>query len=141
MSDDAPSLDAVLNRLLETFAAGGHCDQAHEQFRQVLHSLVMRSGYDERKARLLEINLLGSLSGWVEFVLAEQAAGRNAVPDFARHLKRVFLVHCRQHKVDPDTAVRMAIELATAIMDLALSFRRHLNLPAGDAPPTSDSFL
>ncbi|MCX7933833.1 MAG: hypothetical protein N3A66_01075, partial [Planctomycetota bacterium] len=117
MAEAEPSLDAVLSRLLAAFAAGGRCDQAHEQFRQTLRAILARSGYDERKIRLIEINLLGSLSGWMEFVLAEQAAGRNAVPDFARHLKRVFLVHCRQHQIEPEIAVQMAIELATAIMD------------------------
>jgi len=141
MAETDPSLDAVLNRLLAAFASGGRCDQAHEQFRQTLRAILERHGYDKRKTRLLEINLLGSLSGWIEFVLAEQEAGRNVVSDFARHLKRVFLVHCRQHRVEPEVAIKMAIELATAIMDLALTFRRYLKLPAGDAPQMPDSDL
>ncbi|MDR2391550.1 MAG: hypothetical protein LBE84_07730, partial [Planctomycetota bacterium] len=70
----------------------------------------------------------GNLSGWMEFILEERRLGNNLIPDFARCLRTSFLAHCRERKTDPDEAVAMSIELATAIMDLACAFRRQLSI-------------
>ena len=134
MDSPAVSLDHALARILDAFQTNSRLDHAHDQIRQVLRQILRQRNYDEARLRLLEVNLFGSLSGWMEFVLDERLAGRNAVPDFARHLQRAFLSHCRQYQIEPEIAVGMAVELATSIMDLALSFRKHLHLPldAGD---------
>lgn len=83
--------------------------------------------------RLLEVNLLGNISGWMEFVLEERRQGRNMVPDFARHLRTAFLAHCREQQTTPDEAVSMSVELATSIMDLACAFRRQFSIGSGGA--------
>ena len=77
---------------------------------------------------MLEVNLFGSLSRWMEFLLEEPAKGRDAVPDFARHLRRAFLAHCREHGVSPEVASNMVVELANSFMDLAVTYRKRLNL-------------
>ena len=130
MDPASESLDQTLAGILDGFEKHHRLDHSHDQIRQILRQILSRRGHGEAQVRLLEVNLFGSLSGWMEFILDERVAGRDAVPDFARHLRRAFLSHCRQRQIEPDTAVRMAIELATSIMDLALSFRKHLHLPA-----------
>lgn len=63
----------------------------------------------------------------MESVLGPREAGKNAIPDFARNLRQAFFVHCRDHKVEPEAAVRMAMEPASGIMDLTANFRKHLH--------------
>jgi len=75
---------------------------------------------------LLEINVLGGLAGWMEYVIENRLRGRDAVPDFARVLRHVFVAHCRRHEAPPEMAFNMAMELATALLDSALLFKRHL---------------
>jgi hypothetical protein len=129
MSDQPPeSMDAALDAWVERFRHTKRCDNAAEEFRALLRRRIEGAGLDGREARLLELNLLGSVSAWMEFSISERAAGHNVVPDFARHLSNAFLAHCRAQRIDPEVAVGMAVELATAIMSTACGFRRHLNL-------------
>jgi hypothetical protein len=122
------SLDAALDEILRQFAENSRLDFAHERMEKALRRRLGEQGYDERVQHLLLANLFGSLSGWMEFLLTEKAAGRDAVPDFARLLRRAFLSHCRQHDMPAEEAISMAVELASVIMDLAIGFRRHLSL-------------
>ena len=89
--------------------------------------------------RLLEVNLLGSVSGWMEYALEERSRQHNVVPDFARHLRTAFLAHCREHHTDPNEAVGMSVELATAIMELACAFRRQLSIGSGGGAPQDEA--
>jgi hypothetical protein len=102
-----------------------------ETIRAALRDRLVHAGFEEQQIRLLEVNMLGNISGWMEYVLEERRGGKNAVPDFARHLRTAFFAHCREHNTTPDEAVAMAIELATAIMELAGSFRRQFSIASG----------
>ena len=129
------SLDQAIDRVIARFRERGRIDMGPEIIRAALRDRLAHAGFAEQEMRLLEVNLLGNVSGWMEFVLEERHHGRNMVPDFARHLRTAFLAHCREHKTDPDEAVGMSIELATAIMDLACAFRRQLSIASGGATP------
>lgn len=122
------SLDQAIDRVIARFRERGRIDMGPEIIRAALRDRLAYAGFGESEMRLLEVNLLGSISGWMEFALEERRGGRNVVPDFARHLRTAFLAHCREHKTSPDEAVAMSIELATAIMDLACAFRRQLSI-------------
>lgn len=122
------SMDKAVDRIIARFRERGRIDMGPEVIRAALRDRLVHSGFEEQEMRLLEVNLLGNVSGWMEFVLEERRHGRNMVPDFARHLRMAFLAHCREHKTDPDEAVAMSIELATAIMDLACAFRRQFTI-------------
>ncbi len=128
ITQGASGLDDTLNEILEHFKNSNRLDHAHEQFREALREQLRQRGFPQEQLRLMEVNLFGSLSGWLEFILEERTAGRDAVPDFARHLRRAFLAHCRDYKVEPDVAIQMVVELANTFMDLAISYRKRLNL-------------
>ncbi|MCC8116959.1 MAG: hypothetical protein LIP18_07415 [Planctomycetes bacterium] len=130
------SLDQAVDRIVARFNERGRIDMGPETIRAALRDRLSHAGFEERSMRLLEVNLLGNISGWMEFALEERRAGRNVVPDFARHLRTSFLAHCREHKTPPDEAIAMSIELATAIMELAGSFRRQLTIGAGGVEGT-----
>jgi hypothetical protein len=125
------SLDQAVDRIVQRFRERGRVDMGPETVRAALRDRLSRAGFADAEMRLLEVNLLGSISGWMEFALEERREGRNVVPDFARHLRTSFLAHCREHKTSPDEAIAMSIELATAIMDLASSFRRQFSVAGG----------
>lgn len=125
------SLDKAIDRVIGRFRERGRIDMGPEVIRAALRDRLSHAGFEEQEMRLLEVNLLGNVSGWMEFVLEERRHGRNVVPDFARHLRMAFLAHCREHKTNPDEAVAMSIELATAIMDLACAFRRQFSIASG----------
>ena len=112
----APGLDTTLGEILKRFEDSSRLDHAHEIFRETLRAQLLQRGYPQDQLRLMEVNLFGSLSGWIEFILEEREAGRDAVPDFAHHLRRAFLVHCRDYKVEPDAAIQMVVELANTFM-------------------------
>lgn len=128
------SLDETLDGILDEFLEDHRLDRAHERLRESLRLRLTARGAAPEMLQLLEVNLFGSLSGWMDFLIAEHRAGRDAVPSFARHLKHAFLAHCREHTTPPEDAVRIALELANAIMDIAIAFRRHLNLPENGGP-------
>lgn len=130
------SIDQAVDRVITRFRERGRIDMGPEIIRAALRDRLTHAGFEEQEMRLLEVNLLGNISGWMEYVLEERRSQRNMVPDFARHLRTAFLAHCREHKVDPDEAVGMSIELATAIMDLALAFRRQFTIGAETADKT-----
>ena len=136
------SLDQAVDRIINRFRERGRIDMGPETVRAALRDRLSHAGFEERQMRLLEVNLLGSISGWMEFALEERRSGRNVVPDFARHLRTSFLAHCREHQTSPDEAIAMSIELATAIMELASSFRRQLSVggsvTGGDAAETQE---
>lgn len=131
------SLDDALDRVIARFRERGRIDMGPEVMRAALRDKLERVGFKEQEMRLLEVNLLGGISGWMEFVLEERRHGRNMVPDFARHLRTAFFAHCRENKTDPAEAVAMSIELATAIMELACAFRRQFNIGSG-GPSAAD---
>lgn len=122
------SIDAAFDEILDRFKSSGRLDHAHDLIRGALRDRLLANGIDESLLRLLEVNFLGSLSGWMEFALDEKLAGRDVVPDFARHLRRGFISHAREHDVQPEMAIAMAIELSSSIMNLACDFQRHMNL-------------
>jgi hypothetical protein len=134
---DAAGLDATADEILDRFDASQRLDRAHEQLRIALGEKLRGRGYEEAQIRLLAVNLFGSLSGWMEFILDERNKGRDAVPDFARHMRRAFLSHCREHAIEPSDAIRMVVELANTFMDLAVGFRNRLHL--GDTETAADA--
>ncbi len=127
------SIDQAVDRIVSRFRERGRIDMGPETVRAALRDRLSHAGFVEPEMRLLEVNMLGNISGWMEFVLEERRAGRNVVPDFARHLRTSFLAHCREHHTPPEEAIAMSIELATAIMELASSFRRQLSIGSGGA--------
>ncbi len=133
------SLDQAVDRIVARFNERGRIDMGPETIRAALRDRLSHAGFEDQSMRLLEVNLLGNISGWMEFALEERRAGRNVVPDFARHLRTSFLAHCREHKTPPDEAIAMSIELATAIMELAGSFRRQLTIGAGGVEGSTQS--
>jgi hypothetical protein len=137
------SLDQAVDRVVTRFRERGRIDMGPETVRAALRDRLAHAGFESEQIRLLEVNLLGGISGWMEFALEERREGRNVVPDFARHLRNSFLAHCREHKTAPDEAIAMSIELATAIMDLASSFRRQFSVAGGqtsvDAPAAGEA--
>lgn len=141
LSTPPVSLDQAIDRVIARFRERGRIDMGPEVIRAALRDRLTHAGFAEQEMRLLEVNLLGNVSGWMEFVLEERRLGRNMVPDFARHLRTAFLAHCREHKTDPDEAVAMSIELATAIMELACAFRRQFSIGSGGSgqPAADDS--
>lgn len=122
------NLDDTLETVLKQFRETGRMDHAHDAMHDSLRARLREAGFSEPQLRLLEVNLFGSLSGWMQYVLEERQQGRDAVPDFARLLRRSFLAHCRDLEVDPQEALRMVLELANELMGLAGSFQRHLHL-------------
>jgi hypothetical protein len=122
------SLDQAIDRVIARFRERGRIDMGPEIIRAALRDRLARAGFEEREMRLLEVNLLGNISGWMEYVLEERRFGRNMVPDFARHLRTAFLAHCREHKTDPEEAIAMSVQLATSIMELACAFRRQFSI-------------
>ncbi len=127
-------LDGTLETVLERFVESRRLDRAHEDLRAALHARLSRGEFTPWEQRILEVNLFGSLSGWMDFLVKERQAGRDAVPDFARHLRRAFLTHCREGNLDAGEAVGMAVALAQEIMGIAVGFRKHLGLPE-ETPP------
>ncbi len=125
------SLDQAVDRVVTRFRERGRIDMGPETVRAALRDRLACAGFEDEQIRLLEVNLLGSISGWMEFALEERREGRNIVPDFARHLRTSFLAHCREHRTSPDEAIAMSIELASAIMELASSFRRQFSVAGG----------
>ena len=132
------SIDQAIDRVVARFRERGRIDMGPEIIRAALRDRLSHAGFQEREMRLLEVNLLGSVSGWMEYALEERVRRHNVVPDFARHLKTAFLAHCREHHTDPNEAISMSIELATAIMDLAGAFRRQLSIASGGGSPQED---
>jgi hypothetical protein len=122
------SLDQAIDRIIARFRERGRIDMGPEIIRAALRDRLAKAGFEEREMRLLEVNLLGNISGWIEFMLEERRLGRNMVPDFARHLRTAFLAHCREHKFDLAEASAMPVELAAAILELACAFRRQLSI-------------
>jgi len=120
------SLDETVDGILAAYRESGRLDGASERLRGALRQRLSGSGIDSGVSAVLELNILGSLAAWAEFVLEEKRHGRNRVPDFARDLRHIFIAHCRQQEIEPKVAVDIAMELATAILDLALAFQRHL---------------
>ena len=127
------SLDDALERVVRRFREAGRIDMGPEVLRAALRDRLNSEGFSESEIRLLEVNLMGSISGWMEFILEERRSGRNVVNDFARHLRTAFLAHCREHKVEPEEAVAMSIELASAIMELACAFKRQLSFGSANS--------
>jgi hypothetical protein len=130
------SLDHTLEIILERFVESRRLDRAHEDLRAALHRRFETADFSPWERRILEVNLFGSLSGWMDFLVKERQAGRDAVPDFARHLRRAFLAHCREGSLDPGEAVGMAVALAQEIMQIAVGFRRHLGLTGEEMEET-----
>jgi hypothetical protein len=124
------SVDEVLDDIILSYRATSRIDGASERVRKALHSRLRWREIDDAQIRLFEVNVLENLSSWIEFVIEENGKGRNRIPDFARNLQHVFIAHCRQHQLDPTVALSMAVELATAIIDTALSFKRLLRIEA-----------
>lgn len=131
------SIDQAVDRIIARFRERGRIDMGSETVRAALRDRLAHNGFEEQQIRLLEVNMLGNISAWMEFALEERKVGHNVIPDFARHLRTAFLAHCREHNVTPDEAVGMSIELATAIMGLASSFRRQFSIASG--VPASDT--
>ncbi|MDR0361315.1 MAG: hypothetical protein LBJ46_01290 [Planctomycetota bacterium] len=127
------SIDQAFDRIVARFRERGRIDMGSEVIRAALRDRLAHSGFSDREMRLLEVNLMGNLSGWMEFILEERMHQHNVIPDFVRHLRTAFLAHCRERHTSPDEAVGLAIELATAIMELACAFRRQFSVAAGSA--------
>lgn len=138
INSEPASLDQAVDRIIARFRERGRIDMGPETVRAALRDRLSHAGFSEPEMRLLEVNLLGSISGWMEFALEQRRNGDNVVPDFARHLRTSFLAHCREHNTSPEEAIGMSIELATAIMGMASSFRRQFSVAGGvplpDAP-------
>ncbi|MCC8190223.1 MAG: hypothetical protein LIP77_06235, partial [Planctomycetes bacterium] len=100
-NSEPASLDQAIDRVIERFKERGRIDMGPETIRAALRDRLLHAGFEESQMRLLEVNLLGNISGWMEFVLEERRNGRNVVSDFARHLRTAFLAHCRDHKTAP----------------------------------------
>lgn len=124
------SIDQAVDRIISRFRERGRVDMGSETIRAALRDRLSHAGFAEEDMRLLEVNMLGNISGWMELAIEERRQGRDVVPDFARHMRTAFLAHCREHRVAPDEAIAMSIELATSIMELAGSFRRQLSIGA-----------
>lgn len=140
-SEQAPepaSIDQAIDRVIARYRERGRIDMGPEIIRAALRDRLAHAGFEGQQLHLLEVNLLGNLSGWMEFILQERIEGRNFIPDFARHLRTAFLEHCREHKTVPDDAVAMSIELATAIMELACAFRRQFSIASSSIPTQED---
>ncbi len=133
LQTEPASIDQAVDRIVSRFRERGRIDMGSETVRAALRDRLAHAGFEEQQQRLLEVNMLGNISGWMEFALEERKAGRNVIPDFARHLRTSFLAHCREHHTPPDVAIAMSIELATAIMELASSFRRQFSIGSGGA--------
>lgn len=127
------SIDQAVDRIISRFRERGRIDMGSETIRAAVRDRLSHAGFEEQQMRLLEVNLLGNISGWMEFALEERARGHNVIPDFARHLRTSFLAHCREKQTTPDEAVNMSIELASSIMELAASFRRQFAIASGTA--------
>ncbi|MDR1611864.1 MAG: hypothetical protein LBT97_03660 [Planctomycetota bacterium] len=125
------SIDQAFDRIVARFRERGRIDMGSEVIRAALRDRLAHSGFRDHEMRLLEVNLLGNLSGWMEYILEERARQHNVIPDFARHLRTAFLAHCRERHTTPDEAIGLAIELATAIMELACAFRRQFSIASG----------
>ena len=135
------SLDGTVDTILDVFDRTYRLDKGQVRVREALQQRFRDRGYDEARCRMLEVNLLGSLNGWMDFVLQEKAKGEDAVPDFARHLKRAFLSHCRARGTGPQEAFDMACRLASALMDVAAGFQKHMDLESeseGPLPPADE---
>jgi len=133
------SIDAALDQIIAAYRATARMDGAGAKLRQSLHARLRAHGIDEQQLRLLEVNMLENLSAWVELVIAENLQGRNRIPDFARNLQHVFIEHCRQHRLKPEAALAMAIELATAIIDTTLTFKQLLRIEGNGHGPDQAS--
>ena len=129
----AVSVDEALDRILEKYRKTGRTEMASEAIRATFRDRLTHAGFAGRDLHLLEANLLGNVSGWIEFALEERAQGRNIIPDAVRQFRTVFLAHCRQQRVNPDDALAMAIELATAVMEMACAFRRQFTIGSGSS--------
>ncbi len=125
------SVDQAVDRIITRFRERGRVDMGSETIRAALRDRLFHAGFEDQEVRLLEVNMLGNISSWMELAIEERRQGRDVVPDFARHMRTAFLAHCREHSVAPDDAIAMSIELATSIMELAGSFRRQLSIGAG----------
>ncbi len=133
------SIDQAVDRVIARFRERGRIDMGPEIIRAALRDRLQHAGFQEQEIRLLEVNLLGGISGWMEFALEERKVNHNVVPDFARHLRNAFLAHCREQQADLNDAVAMSIELATAIMGLACAFRRQFSVASGSGAPVEET--
>lgn len=128
LDSDLTSMDQALDRFIARYRERGRVELGSELLRAALRDRLEHEGFTINQMQLLEVNLLGGISGWMEFVLQERQEGRDRIPDFVRHLRTAFFSHCREHKIDPDEAVKMSLELASAIMEMACAFRRQLTI-------------
>ena len=110
------SLDKTLDQLLEQYEKTQRMDNGYEMMQAALMGNLLARGYRPPLLHALELNIMGSLGGWVDFLLAERMAGRDRVNDFARHLRHAFMAHCEQHKIDTQTAVLLNLRMANAIL-------------------------
>ncbi len=110
------SLDRALEQLVQEFEKTQRMDSGYEVMQAALMANLLARGYKPPLLHALELNLMGSLGGWVDFLLAERVAGRDRMQDFARHLRRAFLAHCEQHKIDSATATLLTVRMADAIL-------------------------
>ncbi|MCC8181127.1 MAG: hypothetical protein LIP23_09500 [Planctomycetes bacterium] len=128
MGSEPVSIDDAIDRIITRFRERGRIEMGPEIIRAALRDRLAREGFADHDMSLSEGNLLGSVSVCREYLREERRRGHNSGPDFARQLRTAFLAHCREHQTLPEEAVSMSIELATAIMDLALAFRRQFSI-------------
>lgn len=115
------SLDGALELLLNEFDKTKRLDNGYEVLQSVLMGNLLSRGYKPPLLYALELNLMGSLGGWVDFLISERVAGRDRIQDFARHLRRAFLAHCEQHEIDSATATLLTVRMANAILGASTS--------------------
>jgi len=122
------NLDTAMELALQQYQQTGRLDHVNEQLRAIVQQRLKQEKLSGEQQLLVEINLFNNLAAWIEYVVQQRQAGKNRVPDFARNLRHEFISQCRQQQLEPAVAVSMAINLATALMDIALTFQRHLGL-------------
>lgn len=113
---ETAGLDPVVEGLLDDYENHGRIDEGFKAVEAALFGLLEQRGYSDRERFALALNLLGSIGGWVAFLLVEKQAGRNRAPDFVRHLREAIRVHAKRLDQSDEAVDLLCMEIANAIV-------------------------
>ncbi|MBF0406394.1 MAG: cyclic nucleotide-binding domain-containing protein [Candidatus Riflebacteria bacterium] len=113
------SLDSAFNAIIENFRKLGIIGGSHEILISALRKRLESTPIENSNPLLLkmiELNILGSFAGWIDFLISEKKASRDRFDSFKRHFRQAVEFYSKQHALDEK-------EIEEFFSDLAKTFQ------------------
>ncbi|MBF0406032.1 MAG: cyclic nucleotide-binding domain-containing protein [Candidatus Riflebacteria bacterium] len=117
-SSQFENLEAAFRSIISDYNTTGKVEKGYEKIQVAIRKKLKDEGYEFPILQMLELNILGSFAGWIDFIICEKKAGRDRLNDFARHLKLAFDSHCKKHTLSKQHALEITAGLANAVLAL-----------------------